>query len=64
MAKLPADISAQVGRLFAEGEAFADAEQEEDALDRFQAAWNLLPEPKEEQEPAIQLLAAIADWNL
>src|SRR4051812_46588029 len=61
MAELPEDTAAQVERLMAEGEAFADAEQDDEALARFQAAWDLLPAPKEEQEPAVQLLAAIAD---
>ncbi len=51
----------KVSRLIAQGEEFADAEQFRKALDRFQAAWDLLPEPKDEQEPAIQILAAIAD---
>ncbi len=51
----------EVDRLFNEGEEFADAEQYADALSRFQAAWELLPEPKEEEETAVQILAAIAD---
>jgi hypothetical protein len=59
MAKVPD----KVDRLFAKGEEFADAEQYTKALDRFQAAWNLLPEPKDEQEPAVQILAAIADCH-
>jgi len=57
MAKVPDDVD----RLFAEGEEFADAEQYADALARFQVAWDLLPEPEEEEEPAVQILAAIAD---
>jgi hypothetical protein len=50
-----------VARLFAEGEALIDDEQDEAALGRFQAAWELLPEPKDKHEQSIQLLAAIAD---
>jgi hypothetical protein len=53
----------KVDRLLAEGEKFADAEQYGNALTRFQAAWDLLPEPKDEQEPAVQILAAIADCH-
>jgi hypothetical protein len=57
MAKIPDTVD----RLFAEGEKFADAEEYGEALARFQAAWALLPEPKDDQEPAVQILAAIAD---
>jgi hypothetical protein len=59
MAKVPD----KVDQLFTKGEEFADDEEYTKALDRFQAAWNLLPEPKDDQEPAIQVLAAIADCH-
>jgi hypothetical protein len=52
---------AEAERLFAGGEDFADAEEDADALGRFRAAWDALPEPREEQEPAGRLMAAIAD---
>ena len=58
-----ANAREEVDRLFAEGEEFADAEQYTDALARFQAAWDLLPEPKEKEDPAVQILAAIADCH-
>jgi hypothetical protein len=48
-------------RLLAEGEEFADAEEDRKALIKFQTAWDALPEPRDEQEPAIRILAAIAD---
>jgi tetratricopeptide (TPR) repeat protein len=48
-------------RLFAEGEGLAAAEQDAEALTRFRAAWDALPEPKAEQESAIRILAALAD---
>jgi hypothetical protein len=48
-------------RLLAEGEDFADAEQDLEALARFRAAWDALPEPRDEQDPAARILAAIAD---
>ncbi len=51
----------EIDRLLIEGEGFADAEQYEDALARFQAAWDSLSEPREEQERAVPILAAIAD---
>src|SRR5262249_15427555 len=56
-----AKSSDEVERLFAEGEELADAEEYGDALARFQAAWDRLPKPKEAQEWAVQILAAIAD---
>jgi hypothetical protein len=51
----------EVERLFAEGEELIDESQDEEALARFLTAWELLPHPREEQEPAVRLLAAIAD---
>lgn len=50
-------------RLFADGEALADAGQDGEALARFQAAWSALPEPREEQELAIHIQGAIADCH-
>jgi hypothetical protein len=61
MGELPDDLSAAVERLLAEGEEFADEGRDAEALDRFRAAWDLLPEPKAECEPALRALAAIAD---
>jgi len=54
------NISHEVDRLLAQGDEFVDGEQYADALVRFQVAWNLLPEPKEDAG-AVQILAAIAD---
>jgi hypothetical protein len=59
--ELMTDPIDEVERLFAEGEELADAEQDAEALIRFRAAWDLLPEPQDEQDPAIRILAAIAD---
>jgi tetratricopeptide (TPR) repeat protein len=56
-----ANVPDEIDRLFAEGEELADVEQYADALCRFQAAWDLLPEPKDEEQMAVQILAAIAD---
>lgn len=53
--------SSDAARLLAEGEAYLDAEADEEALDCFQAAWGALPEPKEEQQLAATILGAIAD---
>lgn len=51
----------EVERLLAEGEESVSVERYAEALTRFQGAWDLLPEPKEEHELTIQILAAIAD---
>jgi hypothetical protein len=48
-------------RLLAEGDELADEELNEEALSKFQAAWEVLPEPKDDQEPAVRILGAIAD---
>jgi hypothetical protein len=58
---LPDSIAAEVDRLFNEGEEFADDEEDEKALARFQAAWDLLPEPRGESDRALEIFAAIAD---
>jgi hypothetical protein len=59
---LPEDIEAEVSRLFEEGEELLDEEGEEErALALFQAGWDLVPEPKEEWERALQLLGGIGD---
>ena len=50
-------------QLLAAGEGLADAGNDAEALGRFQAAWSALPEPREEQEPAIGILGAIADCH-
>jgi hypothetical protein len=56
-----ADALDEADRLMAKGEELAGAEQHADALARFSAAWQALPEPREEQDLAIQILPAIAD---
>jgi tetratricopeptide (TPR) repeat protein len=61
MGELPDGDWAAVERLLAEGEECADEGRDAEALARFQAAWDLLPEPKAECEPALRVLAAIAD---
>lgn len=57
-------------RLFAEGEAWADEELDDEALASFQSALAALPPSPEEHPLAIQIVAAIADshfhlskWN-
>lgn len=55
------DALAEAERLLAEGDALADTGQDAKALACFQNAWEVLPRPADEQEPAIRILAAIAD---
>ncbi len=64
------DAISEVEELIAEGEALLIAGQVPEALCHFEGAWVALPEPREEQDFAIAILAAIADikfeledWN-
>jgi tetratricopeptide (TPR) repeat protein len=52
-----------VARLLAEGEAYLDAEADEEALASFREAWDALPEPKNDQEQAVSVLGALADCH-
>lgn len=54
-------ISARVDQLLTEAEQLADDGEHAKSLKLFQAAWDLLPEPKEDCEPAFRLLGAIGD---
>jgi tetratricopeptide (TPR) repeat protein len=53
--------SDELERLMAAGEELADAGRSEEALACFRAAWDLLPEPKDAQQPAAPILAAVAE---
>jgi tetratricopeptide (TPR) repeat protein len=62
MEQLSNPVWSEIDRLTEEGEAYLDEDDREaEALACFQAAWDLLPEPKDQQEPADRLLAAIGD---
>jgi tetratricopeptide (TPR) repeat protein len=63
VADQPDNPAGDADALFASGEEFVDAEQYADAVGRFQAAWEALPDPKEEQDQAVQILAAVADCH-
>src|SRR5688572_24573129 len=58
-----ADSSDTVEDLIAQGEAFVDVEEDVEALACFRAAWAALPEPKEQEEAAARIWAAIADCH-
>lgn len=53
----------QPEELLAEGEELADAGEDQAALKLFQAAWDALPEPRDDQELAVHILAAMADCH-
>lgn len=64
MATLSPAIQKQVSELFEAGEDLADEEKFAEAMEKYQAAWTLLPEPKTSHEAALWLLGAIADVNV
>ncbi|ROZ77171.1 tetratricopeptide repeat protein [Ramlibacter sp. WS9] len=63
MLELPADTLEEVRRLSAAGDADAKRGQLSEAVAKYWAAWDLLPEPRTEWEAATWLLAAIGDAN-
>src|SRR5690242_19364545 len=60
---LVAEASHEVERLMAAGEALADEGLHAEALATFGQAWQALPEPKDEQEWAVNVLAAVGDCS-
>jgi hypothetical protein len=63
VAELPDDIYAEVRRLSEEGNEFADRDDVIPALERFQAAWGLLPEPRTQWSAGLWLLASMGDMQ-
>ena len=63
MAELPDSVTEQIKALSAEGDELAGTEQYADALVKYWAAWELLPEPKTDHGAATWILAAIGDAN-
>jgi tetratricopeptide (TPR) repeat protein len=57
------DEPESVEDLIVQGEAFVDVEEDAEALEWFRSAWEALPAPREEQEPAARIWAAIADCH-
>jgi tetratricopeptide (TPR) repeat protein len=55
------DLGDDISRLLDEGDGLLNEDELEEALSRFQAAWDLLPEPREEYPLALNILAAIAE---
>jgi hypothetical protein len=63
MAELPDQLHQQVTFLSRDGDALAETGDYPGALERYWAAWDLLPEPQSDLEAATWLLAAIGDAN-
>ncbi|MFI4876398.1 MAG: tol-pal system YbgF family protein [Blastopirellula sp. JB062] len=61
MSQLDETLHSQVTELSEAGNLLFDAGDYEGAAEKFDAAWQLLPEPKTEWESALWLLAAKAD---
>src|SRR5262249_45220912 len=61
MAELSDELYAEIQRLCSEGDDLAAEGNLEEALQRFQAAWQLLPEPQVDWSAALWLLGAIGD---
>lgn len=61
--QLPDSTYNQIQQLSAAGDALADNQSYSEALTKYWAAWDLLPEPPTHWEAATWLLAAIGDAN-
>lgn len=61
MAELADRLHAQIKALCAEDDEFAQADRPHDAIARYEAAWELLPEPRTDWSTATWILAAIGD---
>ena len=61
MPKLPNDLREMIDRLCQKGDQFAQIDQHDDALDQYEAAWELLPNPKTEWPAATWILMAVGD---
>jgi len=59
--ELPKELHARIGALSAEGDRLAEAGRYEDAVAQYNAAWNLVPEPRTDWNASTWLLAAIGD---
>ena len=63
MSQLPEQLYSQIQDLCAAGDEFAESNNFPEALRCFWEAWDLLPEPANQWEAAMWILAAIGDAN-
>jgi tetratricopeptide (TPR) repeat protein len=61
MPELPDKLYQRIVSLCERGDALAEQEDYDDALEQYEKAWSLLPEPKNEWEAASWIQAAIGD---
>ena len=61
MDKLPKDIAQLVDNLCREGDRFAGIDQFDDAIEKYQAAWDLLPAPQNQWPAATWILVSVGD---
>ena len=61
MPKLPGDVCQMIDKLCQKGDQFAQIDQHDDALDQYEAAWQLLPDPKNQWPAATWILMAAGD---
>jgi len=63
MPELPNDTHEAIQRLSADGDALAEGGRYPEALKKYWAAWELLPEPQTDWEAATWVLGAVGDAN-
>lgn len=61
MSKLDSDLRKMIDTLCQKGDRFAQIDQFDDALDEYESAWSLLPEPKHQWPAATWILMAAGD---
>jgi tetratricopeptide (TPR) repeat protein len=61
MPKLPNELRETIDKLCQKGDQFAQIDQLDDALDQYEAAWELLPDPKDQWPAATWILMAAGD---
>jgi tetratricopeptide (TPR) repeat protein len=63
MSELPHDLDEQIRLLLVEGDELLDEDRIEEAMSRYRAAWELLPEPRTDRPLALDVLAAMGDLH-
>ncbi|HOB12824.1 MAG TPA: hypothetical protein PK680_04610 [Novosphingobium sp.] len=63
MADLEDSVHEEIVRLSQQGDELAEAGQYDDAIKLYSDAWRLLPEPQQQWDAALWLLAAIGDTS-
>ncbi len=61
MDKLPKEIALLVDNLCREGDRFAEIDQFDDAIEKYQSAWDLLPVPQCQWSTATWILVSVGD---